>query len=479
MDAESLKDTGGLWGHPRGLTTLFFTEMWERFSFYGMRAILTLYMVTPQAQGGLGFPTSYACIIYGIYQSMCYLPNAIGGFIADRYLGGRLTVLIGGIIIALGNFALVLPGLLFFYAGLILIVTGTNFLKPNISTMLGSLYGRDDHRRDGGFSLFYMGINIGAALAPIVVGFLAQSAEFKGFLTAHGISPQSCWHWGFGVAGLGMMCGLAQYLAHRERLRTVGNPPDKAAEAAALQAAAAAQAAAAEKEKAETGVESKSVKLVLGMTNEEWSRVGALGVLVAFTILFWAIYEQAGTSLTLFAEKLTKHDIFGIAFPSSWFQSLNPIFVMILAPVFSLMWVKMGDREPSSPAKFAWGIFILALGIGIMVPAAMLTTKGLVSPLWLLAVYFVECVGELCLSPVGLSTVTKLAPTRLVGFFMGLWFCATGLGDMSSGLLASLFTTDSQRMVLLFGGMAACALLAAGLLVYLTPTVRKLMSGIR
>ena len=469
MEAESIKDTGGLWGHPRGLTTLFFTEMWERFSFYGMRAILTLYMVTAPAEGGLGFSVPFAATVYGVYQMMCYLPSFIGGYIADRIIGGRLAVLIGGIIIAIGNFTLIFPGLTAFYAGLILIVTGTMFLKPNISTMLGSLYSRDDHRRDGGFSIFYMGINIGAALAPLAVGFLAQSPIFKTWLSSVGLNPQSCWHWGFGIAGVGMLFGLAQYLAHRDRLKTVGNPPEKTAPP---QAVAGSQTSGPE-------VASQPAQAVWKMTKEEWSRVGALAVLFLFTILFWAIYEQAGTSLTLFAENLSSHKIFGIEFPSSWYQALNPIFVMILAPIFSVMWVKMGEREPSSPAKFAWGIFILALGIGIMVPAAILTTHGRVSPLWLVAVYCVECIGELCLSPVGLSTVTKLAPARLVGFFMGLWFFATALGDMSAGLLASLFTLSPDRMVHLFGGMAVAALVAAGILALLTPGVRKLMSGVR
>jgi proton-dependent oligopeptide transporter, POT family len=474
METESLKDTGGLWGHPRGLTTLFFTEMWERFSFYGMRAILTLYMVTAPADGGLGFSIPFAATIYGIYQMMCYLPSFIGGLIADRIIGGRLSVLIGGIIIALGNFTLVIPGIVPFYAGLILIVTGTMFLKPNISTMLGSLYSKDDHRRDGGFSIFYMGINIGAALAPLAVGYLAQSASFKVWLTSVGIDPRSCWHWGFGVAGIGMILGLAQYVAHRERLKTVGNPPEKQAPQAKPSPGETTETEGT----AAASAESKPAQSVWHMTKEEWSRVGALAVLFVFTILFWAIYEQAGTSLTLFAENLSRHEIFGMEFPSSWYQSLNPIFVMILAPIFSWMWVKMGDKEPSSPAKFAWGIFILALGIGIMVPAAILTSHGRVSPLWLLAVYFVECIGELCLSPVGLSTVTKLAPARLVGFFMGLWFFATALGDMSAGLLASLFTLSPDRMVQLFGGMAVSALVAALILALLTPGVRKLMAGI-
>ena len=475
MDAESLKDTGGLWGHPRGLTTLFFTEMWERFSFYGMRAILVLYMVAPTEAGGLGFKTEFATTVYGIYQSMCYFPSFIGGFIADRFIGGRLAVLIGGLIIALGNFTLIFNGLPCFYLGLSLIVLGTMFLKPNISTMLGSLYGKDDHRRDGGFSIFYMGINIGAAIAPLIIGYCAQSDDFKKWLITIGVSPLSCWHWGFGVASFGMLCGLAQYLAHRDRLKNVGSPPSAVAPAVTK---APDDAILSEQELLPVPpVETEVLKG--GLTKEEWARIGALGILFFFTILFWAIYEQAGSSLTLFADKLTAHEIFGFKFPSSWFQSLNPVFVMVLAPVFSVMWVKLDNKEPSSPAKFAYGIFIVALGIGIMVPAAMLTAKGLVSPLWLLGVYFVECIGELCLSPVGLSTVTKLAPARLVGLFMGLWFFAVAIGNFLAGQIAGHFDTNPEHMVKLFGAMAVAALVAAGILALVTPSVRKLMRGVR
>jgi proton-dependent oligopeptide transporter, POT family len=489
-DKESLEDTGGLWGHPRGLTTLFFTEMWERFSFYGIRGILTLYMVAAPAQGGLGFNVPYAATVYGIFQMMSFLLSFVGGLIADRYIGGKLAVLIGGIIIAMGNFTLVFPGQPAFFAGLVLVVTGTMFLKPNIGTMLGSLYGKNDNRRDGGFSIFYMGINTGAALAPLVVGFLAQSTIFKGWLQSAGISPESCWHWGFGIAGVGMLCGLTQYLANRDRLKSVGNPPPrKAGVAATCEPVLTEKATNAESsetaetpktsDKTATGAAGSTEKFILFLTREEWRRIGALGVLVIFGILFWSIYEQAGTSLTLFADRLTRHDVFGMEFPSSWFLSLNPIFVMIMAPIYSMMWIKMGDRAPSSPGKFACGLLILSIGIGIMVPAAMLTAGGRISPLWLVAVYFVECLSELCVSPVGLSTVTKLAPQRLVGFFMGLWLCATALGGLGAGLLARLFTTDPERMVYLFGGMSIAAMVASGILACLTPSVRKLMTGIR
>ncbi len=460
MIQNEMLDTGGLFGHPRGLTTLFFTELWERFSFYGMRAILVLYMVAAVADGGLGFNIQKAAMIYGFYQMSCYMLSLPGGILADRLIGARKAVLIGGIIIALGHFTLAFPSIQTFFLGLILIVCGTGLLKPNITAMLGSLYGPSDHRRDGGFSLFYMGINIGAAMAPIVCGFLAQDLGFKKTITTWGFHPESSWHFGFAAAGVGMVVGLMQYLAQRKRLATVGNPPAKSV----------SMKSAGTLEQASTGRHIMSV--------DEWKRLGAIGVLFFFTVLFWAIYEQAGSSLTLFADKLTRHEIFGFQFPSSWFQSLNPVFVMILAPVFSIFWVKLGDKEPSSPAKFTWGLLILALGIGLMVPAAMLTANGLVSPLWLVAVYFVECIGELCLSPVGLSTVTKLAPLRFVGMFMGIWFFATALGDMLSGIIAGYFDTDPTHMVYLFGSMAVAAIVATGILALLTPKVRELMGEV-
>ena len=479
--ASSLSDTGGLFGHPRGLTTLFFTELWERFSFYGMRAILVLYMVAAVKDGGLGFNVKDATQIYGVYQMMCYLLTLPGGILADRVLGARRSVLIGGIIIALGHFTLAFASVWSFFAGLILIVTGTGMLKPNISSMLGSLYGKDDHRRDGGFSIFYMGINIGAAMAPLVCGYLAQDMGFKNQIAAWGFHPESSWHFGFAAAGVGMCLGLAQYIFQRQRLAAVGSKPEPKIKevSASSETAVAGESSATAAHIAIDPVTGEPAKLIGPMTAEEWKRLGAIGVLFLFAVLFWAIYEQAGSSLTLFADKFTRHEFMGFTFPSSWFQSLNPVFVMILAPVFSIMWTKMGDKEPSSPVKFTIGIFLLALGIGLMVPAAMLTAKGLVSPLWLVGVYFVECVAELCLSPVGLSTVTKLAPARFLGLFMGLWFLASAVGDYVSGILAGFFEGNADRMVALYGWMGVSALVAAVILAMLSPLVRKLMVGVR
>ena len=450
---EVARRGAGFASHPRGLKTLFFTEMWERFSYYGMRAILVLYMVAPVAEGGLGFDTAAAASVYGTYTMAVYLMAIPGGFVADRFVGARRAVLVGGVVIAAGHFAMAFGALPAFYGGLVLIVLGTGLLKPNISTMVGALYAEGDARRDAGFSIFYMGINLGAALSPLVCGYLAQSAGFKETLASAGFAPEASWHWGFGAAGVGMTLGLVQYLLHRERLRGVGErPAPRAAEAAPREP----------------------------RTRAGWRRIGAVFVFFTFTVLFWAVYEQAGSSLTLFADRLTRNEILGWEYPSSWFQSVEAAFVIVLAPVFSAIWLRFGDRQPSSPAKFTVGLALLGAGTALMVPAAALAASGRVSPLWLVGVYLLHVLGEMCLSPVGLSTVTKLAPARLVGVMMGVWFLAAALGNKVAGDLGGLFDeADPVRNQWLFGGMTIGVLAAAGLLALLTPWVRRLMGGVR
>jgi len=429
--------------------------MWERFSYYGMRAILVLYMVAPVNEGGLGFSMNVAAQIYGTYTMLIYLSSIPGGLIADKFLGYRLAVFIGGAIIACGHFTMAIPSVQAFYTGLGLIIIGTGLLKPNISTMVGTLYPINDNRRDSGFSIFYMGVNIGGALAPIACGFLAQSAEFKSFLASCHIDPFTCWHWGFAAAGVGMIFGLTQYVLGRDRLKAVGAKPHR-------------------KTATETADQQSGP-----LTADEWKRIGAIAILFFFSLVFWAIYEQGGSSLNVFATKLTDTNLFGWHFPSSWLQSFQAIFVIILAPIFSVIWINLGKREPSSPAKFAYGLLFLCLGIGLMVPASMLARQGLVSPLWLIGVYLLEVVGELCLSPVGLSTVTKLAPVRFLGLTMGLWYVSLALGNRCAGFLAGTFNpNDPMAMVALFGGMSAAAIISAGILALLTPTVRKLMVGV-
>ena len=494
--------------HPPGLPPLFFTEMWERFSYYGMRAILMLYMVAPHSAGGLGFSIVDAGKIYGTYTMMVYVMSLPGGYIADKILGQKLSVLIGGSIIAVGHFTLAFQNMVAFYGGLLMIVVGTGMLKPNISTMVGALYPPGDHRRDGGFSIYYMGINIGATLAPLVCGYLAQGEEFKGFLAKLPLDPNSSWHFGFAAAGVGMLCGLISFYLQKDKLKDVGNRPLPAKNKAtspwqnssssgtgdnAIELANAGKEheatdlrSAPHSETLETGAttvassEEINVTQEKGLTAAETKRVGAICILFCFNILFWSIYEQGGTSLNLFADTLTDCQVFGWHFPSTWLQSFQAAFVIILAPVFSWLWIKLGDKEPSSPIKFSLGMLFLGLGIALMVPASMLAQHGKVSPCWLLFVYLLQVVGEMCLSPVGLSTVTKLAPVRFLSMTMGCWFLSNAIANWFAGSIGGSFNQhDSGAMITLFGGMGAAAILAAGLLVLIAPTVRKLMPGVR
>jgi proton-dependent oligopeptide transporter, POT family len=444
--------SSGLAHHPPGLATLFFVEMWERFSFYGMRAILVLYAVALPAAGGLGMDVKQAASLYGTYTMAVYILSVPGGLIADRWLGARMAVLLGGIIITCGQFALTVSSETFFYAGLSLIAIGTGLLKPNISTMVGSLYSPSDPRRDSGFSLFYMGINVGAVMAPLACGFLAESAAFKSFLAARGFDPNMSWHWGFGAAGVGMIAGLCVYLLRRNTLAEVGSRPKASASA--------------------------STEPHGALTRDEWKRILAILILFTFTIMFWAAYEQKGASLNLFAKELVRTQLGSFEFPASWLQSLTPFYVIILAPIFARMWIRMGSSQPSSPAKFALGLAAIGVAFCILIPASALTASGKISPLWLVAVYFFDVIGEMCLSPVGLSTVTKVAPVRLVGLMMGAWFFATSLGNKLAGYLSGFFVANEPSTLMsLYGGIAAMLLVSAAVLAFATPTIRRLMGN--
>jgi POT family proton-dependent oligopeptide transporter len=437
--------------HPPGLMTLFFVEMWERFSYYGMRAILVLYAVALPAQGGLGFNTQRAASLYGTYTMAVYLLSVPGGLIADRWLGARRAVVLGGMIIACGQFALVAPALPSFYAGLCLIAIGTGLLKPNISVMVGALYGEKDPRRDSGFSLFYMGINVGAVMAPLVCGYLAEGPAFKSWLSSVGLDPAGSWHWGFAAAGVGMIGGLCVFLARRKTLEMVGMKPGPRKHAATSEA-------------------------VGPLTAGEWKRIGAILILFTFTILFWSAYEQKGASLNLFAKQLVRTQLGSFEFPASWLQSLTPFYVIVLAPVFARLWIRLGDRQPSSPAKFALGLAAIGCAFCLLVPASALTASGKISPLWFIGVYFLDVVGELCLSPVGLSTVTKVAPARLAGLMMGAWFFATSLGNKLAGYFSGFFVANDPGVLMrLYGGIAAGVLVAAVVLALTTPALKRLM----
>ncbi|MBI3651415.1 MAG: peptide MFS transporter [Acidobacteria bacterium] len=442
-------DRSGIGGHPSGLTTLFFTEMWERFSYYGMRAILVLYMVAPLSIGGLEFPTVKATSIYGAYTSAVYFTNLFGGWLADKFFGARLAVLLGGIIIASGHFCMAVPAMPFFYLGLVLIALGTGLLKPNISTMVGGLYGKDDPRRDSGFSIFYMGINVGAMLAPIVCGYIGQRLN---------------WHLGFAAAGVGMLLGLVQYLAHRQRLASVGNRPES-------------KKFVNQKTVNQETINQEAVNQITNqqaLTQVEKRRLAVVFILYFFSLLFWMAFEQSGSSFALFAQNHTRTELFGLAFPSSWLQSVNSIFILALAPVFSWLWLRLKDQQPSSPAKFAGGLLFVGLGMAVLAIAASFIGSGKVSPLWLIAVYFIHTLGELCLSPVGLSTVSKLAPARLVGVMMGLWFLSVSIGNYLAGQLAGFYQDNSAVLVRLFGALAIATMIGAAALTLLLPFIKRL-----
>ncbi|NNK47578.1 MAG: peptide MFS transporter [Gemmatimonadetes bacterium] len=484
-------------GHPRGLATLFFTEMWERFSFYGGRGILILFMTAAIATGGLGMTAATAAAIYGLYTASVYLFALPGGWVADRLLGQRSSVFWGGLLIAAGNFSVAAHGSLgmtAFYAGLILIVLGTGLLKPNVSTIVGELYPEGGARRDAGFSIFYMGINIGAFVAPLICGYLGENID---------------WHLGFAAAGVGMVLGLIQYRLgwgylgeagkFREEARA-GKPQalrqlmlglvfvaiialalyfldSRGTISITLEGAAQA-----------TGVIILAIAVLFfasvlsfgGLDSVEKKRVVVIFLLFLGAAMFWAGFEQAASSLNLFAERLTDRNVFGWEAPASWLQSINPLFIITLAPVFGWLWVWLDRRkkEPSLPLKFAFGLLLLGVGFLVIAWGATYTVEGqLVSPGWLIATYFLHTCGELFLSPVGLSSITKLSPPKFVGQMMGTWFMGAALGNLVAGLVAGQFETLPLPQLFLtvsisVGVMGVLFLLAA-------KPITKLMGGVR
>lgn len=477
-----------LFGHPRGLSTLFMTEMWERFSYYGMRALLILFMTAPAARGGLGFSIPKAGAIYGFYTAMVYLMGLPGGWIADRIIGSRRAVLWGGTIIVLGHVSLAIPSLSTFYTGLLLVVLGTGLLKPNISTMVGALYPEHDVRRDAGFSIFYMGINIGALLAPLVCGYLGENIN---------------WHYGFAASGVGMTFGLIQYVLGGRYLGTagMGSRGDKAdrrifRRGLTLTGIVAGVAVAANMSgivrfSAESladvfGLVLAGIVVVFfiwlftakGYSALERRHFWAILVLFIASALFWSAFEQAGSTLSLFADRNTNlhsWDVSGLwgRFHASYYQAFNSFFVIALAPLFALLWVRLGKRQPSSTAKFSWGLLFVALGFAILIPVAH--GKN-VSPMWLTLTYLLHTVGELCLSPVGLSTMTKLAPARIAGLIMGVWFLSMSVGDYIGGRLSGLY--ESLPLPELFGVVVLFCLLISAALVFLRQPMRRLMGGV-
>jgi len=480
-------------GHPRGLSTLFFTEMWERFSYYGMRALLILFMTAPATAGGLGFDTGVAGAVYGLYTSMVYMTSVPGGWVADRLIGQRRAVLVGGIVIACGHFSMAFSSLTTFYLGLALIVVGTGLLKGNAAVIVGALYGPRDQRRDAGFSIYYMGINLGAFVAPLVCGYLGQRVN---------------WHIGFGAAGVGMVVGVIQYVAGAKYLGDAGlrpAPAESPAAAARLRTRALAGGAVAllvlvgfalgmysgalpitAKQVADGAGYFLLITVVVFFgwlffagtwTPGERKRLYAIGVLFVASAIFWSEFEQAGSTLNLFGDRATRTSALGWEFPSSYFQSLQPLFIITFAPVFAWVWMRLGRREPSSPAKFGVGLLFVGAGFALLVVAAGLSANGVkVAPWWLVVTYLLHTFGELSLSPVGLSATTKLAPARVAGLMMGVFYLAISVGNFIGGRLASLY--GSMPLPNLFGAIAAVGI-AAGLVMFaLTPPIKRLMGDV-
>ncbi|MGH7592440.1 MAG: peptide MFS transporter [Gemmatimonadales bacterium] len=494
----------GFFGHPAGLRTLFFVEMWERFSYYGMRAILVLFMTAPIAAGGFGWTAAKAGPVYGLYTSMVYLMSLPGGWIADRMLGQRKSVFWGGVVIMFGHIALAVPSINTFYLGLTLVVLGVGLLKPNISTMVGQLYASEDERRDAGFSIFYMGINLGAMISPLVVGYFAQSPGWKSTLAGWGLHPETSWHWGFGATAVGMFIGLIWYVVDRRALGEAGMHPAVASpedamrvrtrfwRAIGLVAAVGAVVAVLQG----TGIiavtaqgisDAFGVFLVLlvvvffawlllsgGWTVAERRRLLVILVLFVGASVFWSVFEQAGSTLTLFADRSTRNDLFGHAFPSSWWQSVNSAWIIIMAPVFAWLWVWLGRRNPSSPAKFAVGLLLVSLSFAIMVPAATLAANGhRVGWWWLCSSYFLATAGELSLSPVGLSAMTRLAPSRVASLMMGVWFLAASVGNFIGGRVAGVY--EKMSLPTLFGVVALYALFFTVVLALLVKPIKRML----
>ncbi len=421
--------------------------MWERFSYYGMRAFLVLFLVS--SDGGFGWTKEQASHLYGWYTGLVYLTPLFGGYLADRVLGTHKAILIGSVVIASGHFCLAVPSRTTFFLGLSLIILGTGFHKSNISTMVGQLFRQGDSRRDAAFTIFYMGINTGALFGPLVCGGLAKSARFG-------------WHWGFAAAGVGMVLGTAVYVWLKRRLLGgIGDAP-------ALRPTQTAPAEA--------------------LSREDWERIGAIGILAFFNIFFWSAFEQAGSSMNFFAEERTDRMLAGFEIPAPWFQSVNPILIILFAPVFASLWTRLAarGREPSTPIKFVWALVLVSLGFAVMVAGARLSDAGVrVSPLWLVAALAFHTWGELCLSPVGLSMVTKLAPARFASLMMGLWFVSFFLSDLLAGRLAGMVERIEQgHLFTLLGGQAdfflifvIAPLVGAALLLTLSRTVLRLMHG--
>lgn len=505
-------------GHPLGLATAFFTEMWERFSFYGMRAFLALYMATAVAKGGMGMSAANAGIVYGLYGASVYLMSLPGGWIADRFWGQRKAVLVGGVLIMLGHIALSLPAIPgfgaivnalpangTFYLGLGLIVLGTGLLKPNISTIVGQLYSKDDPRRDAGFTIFYMGINLGAGIAPWLCGYLAQGEGFRAWLIESGIDPNHAWHFGFGLAAVGMLAGViwfayaSRFLGDAGKYPTVPTDPVVAKQdvtklyivlggvvlvPAIFGVLIATDVLASKSAVADAfGIILSTAALVLfvmmwqkAQDEGERRRLVAMIVLFVGCIAFFGVFEQAGGMLNLFTEKYAEPELFGMTFKATYYQSINSAYIVLLAPVFAGLWLTLNRhrREPTAVTKFGIGMLLNACAFIVLLPALSIIDNGSkISPLFLFALYFFSTMAELCVSPVGLSSMSKLAPKRMAGMVMGIWFLAISIGYYLAGRAGEVAEKQGKWFLFLF--LIGMSTVVGIVLLMVAPRIKRLL----
>ena len=456
-------------GHPKGLYLLFFTEMWERFSYYGMRAILILYLTKKLMEGGLGMNEKDAMLLYGYFAGFVYFTPLIGGWLADRYLGKRLAVTIGGITMMLGQFTLFgLNSTTGLYIGLLLLIIGNGFFKPNISTLVGGLYKDGDSRRDAAFTIFYMGINLGAMIAPLVIGVVTDNM----FATTNEDGSISYgYRYGFLVSGLGMLLGQVIFnLLGTKFLGDLGTKPVGTVSDSSS---------------------SESVKSINPETREvldekqERQRISVIFILLIFAVFFWAGFEQAGSSLSLYTDKYIDRSIGSFEIPTSWFQSVNPLFIVTLAPLFTLFWASPIGRRLTTPVKMGVGMIILGAGFLFMIGAvAERSANGDVNDvnnkaalMWLIMTYLLHTIGELCISPVGLSVVTKLSPPKLASVLMAVWMLSSSFANFLGGFIAAYVETMGAGEV--FTYIAVFVSVCGVLLILLNRVILKLMHGVK
>ncbi|MBY6037517.1 peptide MFS transporter [Fictibacillus nanhaiensis] len=480
----------GFFGHPKGLFTLFFTEFWERFSYYGMRAILIYYMYYEVSKGGLGIDETSALAIMSIYGSLVYMSGVIGGWLADRVFGTSRALFYGGILIMIGHIVLSLPGdLTMLFISMVFIVIGTGLLKPNVSSVVGDMYAPEDNRRDAGFSIFYMGINLGAFLSPLIVGQVAKTS----------------FHLGFGIAAVGMLLGLIVFaVTKKKNLGLAGayvpNPlsPAEKKKYSLIAGITVVGLAVILGTTIPAGIFTLDVFITLvgifgitiptiyfivmyrspKTTATERSRILAYIPLFIASVMFWAIQEQGSTILAAYADKRTDLEFFGFEISPAWFQSLNPLFIIVLAPVFAWMWVKLGDRQPTVPKKFALSLFFAGISfMVILLPAYFGGENTLVNPLWLVLSYFIVVLGELLLSPVGLSATTKLAPAAFSAQTMSLWFLSSAAAQAINAQIVKFYSAETEMMY--FGTIGGVAILLSLILFVISPKIQEFMKGIR